>query len=259
MRLRRTSHRGSSLHRRLTGHCGTTPATFVVTDFLASFSEGACSRNQKIEPAASFAMFHCFRHLVTIGGPHIGCGLHHRAPALAPRGLRPTHVHRRRAVSSRALIQINILNRRLATAFLYSPQLRKSPMSPGIPPGNSRTRAASRKPCGLRSRSHRTYISDASLRNDAGQLGSPALTARPASFLAMEATLLESADGIGKSSAYPAVGIGKLHPGLRERSYKIGATDDVDDPAVTQHRNALDAVGGQQSRDFVDFGFPRQR
>ena len=118
-------------------------------------------------------MFHCFRHLVTIGGPHIGCGLHHRAPALAPRRLRPTHVHRRRAVSSRTLIQINILDRRLATAFLYSPQLRKSPMSPGIPPGNSGTRAASRKPCGLRSRSHRTHMSDASPHNVAGQLSSP--------------------------------------------------------------------------------------
>ena len=126
-------------------------------------------------------MFHCFRHLVTVGGPHIGCRLHHRAPALGPRRLRPTHVHRRRAVSSRTLIQINILDRRLATAFLYSPQLRKSPMSPGIPPGNSRTRAASRKPCGLRSRSHRRYMSDASPRNVAGQLGEPALTARPAS------------------------------------------------------------------------------
>ena len=57
--------------------------------------------------------------------------------------------------------------------FLYSPQLRKSPMSPGIPPGNSMTRAASRKPCGLRSRSHRTHMSDASPRNVAGQLGSP--------------------------------------------------------------------------------------
>jgi hypothetical protein len=49
----------------------------------------------------------------------------------------------------------------------------------------------------------------------------------------MEETPLEPAAGIGKGSAYSAVGIGQLHLALRERSDKIGAADDADDPAAT--------------------------
>jgi hypothetical protein len=64
-------------------------------------------------------------------------------------------------------------------------------------------------------------------------IGFAALTARPASFLTMEETPLEPVAGIGKSSAYPAVGIGRLHLAFRERSHKIGAADDADDPAAT--------------------------
>jgi len=41
-------------------------------------------------------------------------------------------------------------------------------------------------------------------RNVAGQSGPPALTARPASFLATEETPLEPAGDIVDSSAYPA-------------------------------------------------------
>jgi hypothetical protein len=49
----------------------------------------------------------------------------------------------------------------------------------------------------------------------------------------MEERLLEPAASNGESSAYPAVGIGQLHLALRERSDKIGAADDADDPAAT--------------------------
>lgn len=70
----------------------------------------------------------------------------------------------------------------------------------------------------------------------------------------MQKPLLDRGNSITQDSAWPTPVAIRLQLDLRERSDEIGPADDADDPVVTQYRDALDAVRGQQSRDLVDFG-----
>jgi hypothetical protein len=63
-------------------------------------------------------------------------------------------------------------------------------------------------------------------------------------MLAMQKTSLDPGDGIGQSPAFRAAVVIRLPLSLGEGPDEIGTADDADDPAITQHRNPLDAVRG---------------
>jgi hypothetical protein len=74
------------------------------------------------------------------------------------------------------------------------------------------------------------------------------------SMLATKKTLLDACNCIRQNSTCPSADAGRLGFRLGERSDKIGAADDTDDSPVTDHRDALYAVRGQQPRNLVDLG-----
>jgi hypothetical protein len=160
------------------GACVAAAPALIATDFSASVSQRARWRAEKARPASNF------RSVIDGASPLRGSGSgtgrllqrvrftslkesysRHADAAFPPRLMmadrRPTLIQINGSRSTRPIHRAIVGQGPRAGIFTdwamiaHSPHVRTRPRSPGIPPGKSRTLAASRKPCSLRSRSQR--------------------------------------------------------------------------------------------------------